>query len=697
MRFLLSWLKEFIELSLPPQALAERLTLAGLEVTSLTRLEGDWLFEAEVTPNRPDLLSHLGIAREAAAALGRTFRTPRWLQRETQPLRSEEIPLEVVVEDPEGCRRYVGIVMEGVQVKPSPPALAARLTCLGIRPVNNVVDVTNLCLLELGQPLHAFDLDTLQGKTIRVRRARAGEKLATLDGVNRILSPEMLVIADEKRPVALAGVMGGSPTEITARTRRVFLESAWFDPLRVRRGSRLARISSDSSYRFERGVDPEKVPAAAIRAARWILRLGGGQIQGGLADVGQKETERDKIALRPQKTQEILGIRSTADQQRRILENLGCQVVRTGRGLRVQPPSWRQDLRIPEDLYEEVARLWGYDRCPDTLPPVFRRTLTPEWTPGAELSFTLEEKIRRYLTAAGLQEVMTYSLIRPEDHARAKATRGAALELANPLSVEHSVLRKTLLIGALQSVARNLNRKAAESFQMFEIGAVYEEENANPGLLPREWRKLGLLIAGTPVPDWGKPSAPLEVFHLKGVIRFLCERLRVGIAESVASPSAVPLPGPAIRFQADGKILGEAGAVSGEVLRAFEIPAELPVFYAELDLQVLAEAAASSPELRVKPLPKIPPAMRDLAVVLAEEVPHAELLRAIQQAGQPLLESAALFDLYRGRQVPAGKKSLAFRLGFSAGDRTLTEEEISSTHQKILQALEKKFSATLRS
>ncbi len=721
MRLSFSWLKEFIELSLHPDVLADRLTQSGCEVTALKPVDGDWIFEMEVTPNRPDLLSHLGIARETAAVLGRPFRFPRWLKREFVPplpspstgsgrTGSEGPALPISVENSEDCHRYVGMVIEDVEVRASPPELAERLRRLGIRPINNVVDVTNLCLLELGQPLHAFDLDKLEGPAgpasgpsgpaIRVRRADSKERLTTIDGVKRELNPGMLVIADARRPVALAGIMGGQGTEISSATRRVLLESAWFSPPLIRRTSRALKVSSESSYRFERGIDPALVPLAAIRAARWISTLAGGTVRGGLIEVGQARIPQRSISLRPQKARELIGIPITLAQQRRIVERLGCRVKGTGRGLRVEPPSWRADLKIPEDLYEELARLKGYDRCPATLPPVTRQAVHAGWASPEDPWIMREGEIREWLVAAGGQEIVTYSLVSPKAHAQLGLSSGKTVKLWNPLSLEYSELRRTLAIGALETLARNLHRKSDEVFHLFELGRIYEWPQTSEGLspkgrtVPHERRTLSLLMAGTPTAVWGTAPEPFGIFHIKGVVQSLCERLRLsGLQEKVESGPPY-LSDPAIAFHLGKRILGRAGTVAEKVLSAFEIPAGILVAWAELNLEVIA--ASSTRPLTVQPLPKVSPVVRDLAIVLSEEIPYAEVRGVIEEVGRPLLQGVALFDLYRGAQIPPAKKSLAFRLTYSAGDRTLTTEEINACHQRIVAALAARFNATLR-
>ncbi len=694
MRVLFSWLKEFVEISLHPESLAHQLTMAGMEVISLSPAGPDWVFELEVTPNRPDLLSHVGIAREVAVILGRRFRLGRWLKKEAA-LPSRPAPaIPVTIEDSQGCWRYVGILIEGVQVKESPPDLAQRLLRLGLRPVNNVVDVTNLCLMELGQPLHAFDLDRLEGPAIRVRVSGPKETLVTLDGENRALASGSLVIADAKRPIALAGVMGGRETEISPKTQRVFLESAWFNPARVQRAGRSLRLVTESSYRFERGVDPEMVLAAASRAARLIEELSGGKIQGGPIDVQGNRPAPRRIHLKTSRARDFLGMRVYPAQQRRYLERLGCRVAGTVRSYQVEPPSWRPDLRIPEDLYEELARLWGYDRCPATLPPRSRQPVGSDWKLMEDPWVARQRQIRQTLAGAGFQEIYTYSLLSPEDHRRAGVREEGTLALENPLSVEQAVLRKTLLGGVLQTAARNLNRKTTDALQLFELGAVFQSANPLSSGPPRESRALSLLLGGTPSPAWGLKPGPLGIFHLKGAVERLFQRLQIPL-EIKTEPTGGPFTGEGLKFLAGGKEpVGQAGRVDPKILSAHEIPDGFGIVYAELDLKRLFWV--SPRELRVQPLPKLPPVLRDLAMVVDRGVSHAAVHQALLEAGRPLLKEALLFDLYQGPQVPPGKKSLAFRLSYSAGDRTLTDEEIAASHQKVVEALNSAFQATLR-
>jgi len=424
-----------------------------------------------------------------------------------------------------------------------------------------------------------------------------------------------------------------------------------------------------------------------------MKEVAGGRIEGGLIDIGQGRPARRQIPLRPSQVQDFLGMRIYPAQQRRFLERLGCRVTGSSRSYRVEPPSWRSDLRIPEDLYEELARLWGYERCSATLPPAPRQAVTSSWKSVEDPWIGRERDIRQCLSAAGMQEILTYSLVNPADHERVKSLAGKTpLELENPLSVDQAVLRNTLRIGALQTLARNLNRKTAESLQLFELGRLFGGDL-------KESRTLGLLVAGTPAPSWGFRPKPLGIFHLKGIVQLLCGRFRLDLKTKVGSIGGGFI-NPGIRFEINGKPFGTAGQVDSAVLAAFEIPADFPVAYAELNLERMGEI--SPKPVRVQGLPKVPSVLRDLAIVVpARSSPErlleaGQILEAIKESGGPLLRKADLFDLYQGPQVPAGKKSLAFRLEFSAGDRTLTEEEVSTAFQKIMDGLKTSFAAALR-
>ena len=708
MKLSLAWLKEYVAVRLSPQQIAERLTMAGLEVTDRRVVGEDVLFDCEVTPNRPDWLSHVGVARELAAITG---------ARGTMP--STALPKSVAgarpritIQDRKACRRYVGTLIEGVVVGPSPAWLRRRLDTMGIRSINNVVDVTNFVLFELGQPLHAFDADRLAKGQIVVRRAAAGERLVTIDGVERRLDPSILVIADAERPVAAAGIMGGQGTEVTVTTRRVLLESAWFDPLVVRRAGRTLGLASESSYRFERGADLEQVAAAARRAAALIVEIAGGRVVGGPVDRRTARARPQPIVWQPEQAA-ALGTAIPAVKQRWILERLGCRVV--GRGSRwraatakgsrttarwlVTPPSYRGDLKQPVDLLEELARLTGYERLPVTLPrPVLsKQVFAPE--ESADLRHR-EGELRQWLVASGLDEIVTYSLIGPADLERIRwRCPQLPIRLQNPLSHDRSLLRPTQAVGALEAVARNLNRKAP-GVAFFELGRTYHQTGEGVRLppaeaaprssgQPEEQRTLTIALAGLRPSSWDAKPSPWTLFHATGMLETLAQRLRA--APIPWQPGSHPCFLEGTVSYADGAVVG---VVEPAVAAAFDIPAGTEVVLAELIWPRWWGQLEAS--VMFKPLAKVPPVTRDLAIVVNEAVTHAQIESVIRAAGGPLLQSVTLFDTYRGSQVPAGQKSHAYTVAYSAGDRTLTDAEVTAAQTAIVEALKTQLQATLR-
>ncbi|MBI4227152.1 MAG: phenylalanine--tRNA ligase subunit beta, partial [Candidatus Omnitrophica bacterium] len=514
------WLKQYVTVRLTPQQAAERLTLAGLEITDRRVVSDDTRFACEVTPNRPDWLSHFGVARELAAITGSALKgVPA--AREVPSVRGPRPT--ITIKDRKACRRYVGLMIEGVTVGPSPAHLRQRLEAIGVRSLNNVVDVTNFVLHELGQPLHAFNADRLAKGRIVVRRAVAGESLTTIDGVARTLDPSILVIADAERPVAIAGIMGGQATEVTTATTRILLESAWFDPLVTRRASRALGLASDSSYRFERGIDFEQTVVAARRAAAMIIEVAGGHLVGGLVDRrGARPAATKPIMWNPAEAA-ALGATIPATWQRQRFERLECRVSGSGARWRVTPPSFRADLNRPADLLEELARLWGYDRLPSTLPrpdPLLAAVGSPEGSaPWVRPLRVRECELRDLLIAAGLDETLTYSLISPAELQRLPWT-DPVLSLRNPLSQDRRVLRPTLVVGALETVARNLNRRAP-GVAVFELGRTYHGTDGSP----EERRRLIVALAGLRPSSWDAKPGPWDVFHAKGILDTLSERL----------------------------------------------------------------------------------------------------------------------------------------------------------------------------
>ena len=688
MKLSLKWLREYVAVKLTPKQVADRLTMAGLEVKDRRVVDDDTVFECEVTPNRPDWLSHVGVARELAALTGGALKLPRaeW------PKPAGGRKPDIRITDRKACRRYVGTLIEGVTVGPSPAWLRERLAAMSVRPINNVVDITNVVLFELGQPLHAFDADRLSKGRIVVRRAAAGESLMTIDGVTRALDPSILVIADAQRPVAAAGIMGGQSTEVSASTTRVLLESAWFDPLVTRRASRRLGLASDSSYRFERGVDLEQVAAAARRAAALIVEIAGGRIVGGPVDRRTARPKGRPVAWTPSAAS-ALGVAIPALKQRQLLERLGCRVTGVGERWKVLPPTWRADLKQPADLLEELARLWGYERIPVTLPVPHPRL---DAVGREDLLRRQEQRIREHLVACGLDEIMTYSLVSPDAIQNVAWGSGNPVVLENSLSADHSVLRPTMAIGALDSVARNLNRKIP-GVALFELGRTYGWTSDGQGQ-PDERRSLSVALAGLQPSSWGAKPAGWTIFHAKGILNDLARRLGAAIAWQIPQD---PFPlfdrgATLCAFAPPGHRVGaQLGEVDLAVRSAFDIPATVTMVLAEIEWPLWWGTPA--PPANFKPLARVAPVTRDFSILVDEQVTQAELVEMVRAAWGRLVSGIHPFDLYRGGQVPAGRKSVAYTVVYSDGDRTLTDAEVSATHTAILHALQAPpIGATLR-
>ena len=644
----------------------------------------DPILEVEVTPNRPDCLSVIGIAREVAALTGGRTRPPSTAVDEVAP--DAASLTAVTVEDPELCPRYAARVILDVAMGPSPTWLRERLRAVDLRPINNVVDVTNYVLWELGHPLHAFDYDLLRGHRIVVRRPRPGEGLLTLDGQTRALAESMLVIADAERAVAVAGVMGGANTEVSGTTRRVLLESACFKPASVRRTAKALGLSTEASYRFERGADIEGLRDALDRAAQLIAQLGGGRVARGVVDVYPTPRGPVAIDLRLSRIRRVLGACPPADGVGRILRGLGFPLEARDGGFRVQVPAFRRDVSLEDDLVEEVARVWGYGEIPSTIPSgALRLTRRPRHLVG-------QDAVRRALTASGCQEAVTLALIDPAHLAHFGWSPGdpRAVALQNPLATDRSVLRPTLLFGLLEAVATNVRRQAPD-IRLFEVGRVFERQG--PGQLAREETRVGVVLTGPRGPrTWFGGRARVDVFDVKGAVENAVHAL--GRGEVTVEGTRVPYleEGRGATVLVGGVPVGVLGELHPDVQRAFDLPA--PVFVAELSLDRL-EATPARPLVH-RPLPRFPGVQRDLAVILPASVPAEDVGRAIQAIPNPCLKRVVLFDVYTGGQVGPDKKSLAYSLWYQTEDRTLTDAEVNAMHGEVVERLHQSLGAEVR-
>ncbi len=656
----------------------------------------DVVFDIGVTPNRGDCLSLVGVAREVAAISGKTLKVPDPDLKEELGERAEAL-CDVEILDPEKCPRYVAKVIKGVRIGPSPAWMQRRLRAAGMRPISNVVDVTNYVMLSLGQPLHAFDIDLLTGPRIVVRRWRPEDgPFTTLDGQEREMTVDDLMICDAERPVAIGGVMGGLNSEIGDKTENILLESAYFTPATIRRTRRRMNINTEASYRFERGVNPE----GTLRAASWAIDLirqtAGGQIAEGEVDAHPAPVQPVRVRLRTSRVAKLLGADIEPAEIRAELSALGMGVRESeGGAIQVEVPVFRHDIEREIYLIEEVARRKGYESIPSKLPAT---PAPPKRPPGLR---RLESEAREAMISAGFSEALNYSFVSRADLDLLKNAGADLVALRNPLSTEMDVMRTTLLAGLLENAALNLNR-GVEEVWIFEIGRTFHQNPDAP--LPREVRRLSaLVVEGAPVTLWpdapapgGDEVLPGRLFGLKGALERIGRILRFPAFEfkPMESEESAFLPARAATVHADGSKIGVFGQLRPNLQERWGIRPSIYSF--ELDLEALA--GVEQPPLRFRPLPRFPASLRDLAIVVKEEIPHAGVEGIIRELGGDLLESFALFDIYRDAALSeADERSLAYSLVFRDSERTLNDEEVDETFWNIVRQLESRLGARLRS
>jgi len=640
----------------------------------------DVIYELEITPNRPDCLSHLGIARELQALGGGKIHYPDIGIKEIPEPASKAVTIEI--EDPVGCPRYTGRVMRNVTVGQSPLWLKMMVHYLGMRPINNVVDITNYVMMELGQPLHAFDYDRFSNPKVVVRRARDNEKFITLDNIERNLNSQHLLITDGAKAVAVAGIMGGLYSEVGDQTKVVLLESAYFDPIVIRRGSKQLGLSSESSRRFERSADPEMAPIANHRAVKLMAELCGGQALKGIVDCNPRPFSPVDIQLRPSRVEHLLGVKIDNDEIGRILGGLDINYKVDG-DFGVVQPSFRPDLTREVDLIEEVARIHGFDGLPASFRPG-GSLVTPETK-----SQRVREKTRAYLVGAGFTEIFPITL----GDTRLASKLGqfdSSIRLMNPLSEEMAVVRPDLILTLLPVIRRNLNFREP-NLSLFEIGDVYGPDGK--GQLPRQSTHLGIALCGMELPDfWGAKWRARDIFTLKGIIEDLASHVQLGKIELFPFEYFIFEKGYSFNVNLGDRLVGRMGRLSKGAAESADI--KEPVYVAELNFENLVKLAADS--IAARDLARFPSADRDIAIVLDDAVPAKAIEEEIRKAASGLLDDVWVFDLYRGKGIPSGKKSLAFGMKFRLAERTLTDEEVSQALDKIISALKVRFGAELR-
>jgi phenylalanyl-tRNA synthetase beta chain len=686
--------------------------------TPLADLFGDTVLDVDVKPNRGDALSIIGIAREVAAATGATVRWPSIEVVESGVPVLER--LRVDVEAPELCTRFVGRWVAGVTVDSSPDRIQMRLLAAGQRPISNVVDASNYVMLELGKPIHTFDAAAVGESRIVVRLARAGERLQTLDHVDRALAPDTLLIADPSGPLGIAGVMGGASSEVSASTTDVVVESAIFDPVSIRRTAFRYALRSEASLRFEKGQEHRLARLGADRAAQLIATWAGGSVAPGRVDTAPDEPAAKRIAFRPARVNRVLGTSLDGAEQRGLLRRVGIETepatgsvavaivsgpdpasvtVEAGPAIVATIPTWRADIEIEADLAEEIARVRGYELVPATLPA----TPMPPWRPAP---LEVRDAVREALAGSGVTEVMTHALVSTqhratfswsvEDDAAAgeDPRTGSPVTVTNPLSQDHSILRQAL-VGSLADVVSTNVRRGRADVSIFEVGKGYGQDGS-----PTEWWRLGIALAGSFEPAaWNRPARPADVDDAKGLIELLA-RLLGANAPTYAAVTDEPIlhPGRSARVRASGadgsvRISGFVGELHPAIVASRDLRTERLVV---AELSVTGLGGGTLDAVRSVPPARVPPAERDLALVIRADQSAGAVEAAIRDSGGELLVGAALFDVYRGRPLADDERSLAYRLTFSAGDRTLTEPEIDAAVGSIVTALAERVGARVR-
>ena len=657
-------------------------------------LEEDAVIEIELTANRIDGASHIGVARDLYAYLKSRDLPCELHIPSVEAFREgegEAIPIEV--QDPSGAPRYTGITLRGVKVGPSPEWLQKKLLSIGLRPIDNVVDISNFVLFETGQPLHTFDAAKVKGGKVIVRRAAAGEKLVTLDGVERKLDPADVVIANAEGPMCLAGVFGGEDSGVTASTTDVFIEGAWFDPVSIRKSSRRHQLQTDASFRFERGADPEAVLYAAKRAALLILECAGGRVCGKVQEFYPKKLEKAPIELDYARIERFIGKQIGHGTIEKILSALQYKFLekRPG-GALVASPSYMVDVTRECDVVEEILRIYGYNNI--ELPSSLRMSVNATPSPEPE---AVRNQISNFLAANGFVETMNNSLTK-EDYYRDLKTfpAEACVRLVNPLSSDLNVMRQTLLLNGLEVIAYNLNRQAG-AMRTFEYGSVYRRTDGDPTVLKgyEEHSCFAIFMTGTPDKVWRTPALKSDFFELKGYVELLMRRYRIDPSMLVtdAAPADIFSEGIVYSLPGQGSVLATLGTVNPQLCRKFGI--KQPVFAAEISWPVLFSLIKRD-KVAFTELPKYPEVRRDLALLLDEGISYADLRKCACKVAKKLLRNVSLFDVYRGDKIPEGKKQYALNFVLQDPERTLTDAEVEKTMERLLTAFRSEFGAELR-
>ncbi|OIN98225.1 phenylalanine--tRNA ligase subunit beta [Candidatus Desantisbacteria bacterium CG1_02_38_46] len=685
MKISYQWLKEFVNFKYSAQELAGKLITLGFGVEGIQPCSWgqDFILEIEITPNRGDCLCILGIVREISAFTGIPFKVPKIkICEDKEPL---ENFLKVEVEDKILCPRYTARLIKGVKVGPSPLGVSRRLESLGVRSINNIVDATNYAFLERGQPLHAFDYSLIKGRKIVVRRAKPCESIVTLDGLDRILNNNMLVIADTQQPIAIAGIMGGANTEVRNTTTDVIIESAYFHPGNIRKTSQNLGMKTSASYRFERSADINEVRFSLDRVCSLIQEIAGGDILKGVIDEYSNFQKPQEVTLYYSKIAQILGAQLEKRKTIRILKQLGFGVKEGKTFLKIRVPTWRSnDVTREIDVIEEIARLHGYDKVKPALPPInFEGNGRHSSLALADNSLVLQGEVRDIMRDAGFLEVVNSGIVKKGIFERLFSEEGIKLiRIKNPLDEEMDILRPSLIPGLMENLIFNVNRDIT-SVKIFEIGRIFYGID---GELPEEHIRLAGLITGTAQRFWGETPRKLNFYDLKGILEYLFERLGISVFKFVPGSSFLLKNDLSILIYIRDARAGSMGQLKDEILQFYKLSQE--VYFFEIELECVKDFREL--EKRYKPFSKFPSIRRDSALLVPVDISAHEVKDLIEKEGGNILTEIFLFDYYQGEQVPLGFKSLAFSFVYQSREKTLTDEEVNVLHFRIIQRLSEK-------
>jgi phenylalanyl-tRNA synthetase beta chain len=674
MRVPLEWLKEFVDIDVGEEKVAETLTMIGLEVEGTESLDGDVIFEVNVTPNRPDCLSIFGVAREISAAMKVPLKTAEF--NITEEDSDDDFRIEIL--KPDLCHRYAGRVIKDIKMGQSPEWLKNRITRCGIRAINNIVDITNYVLLEFGHPLHAFDCDILKGKTIKVDIAGEDNEITTLDGIERKLPPDALLIWDAKNPVAIAGIMGGNDTEVTDHTKNVFLESAYFEQGSIRRTSKTLGLKSESSYRFERGADKESLIKALDRAASLMQQIAGGKVYKRIDNYPNKFVPCN-IDIRYDKVNRLLGANISKAEMLDIIKRLSLNTEGGNVSFRVRPPAFRLDLKTDIDIIEEIARIYGYNNMPTTIP---KASILPG---NSDRKRSVILRIKDIVRRAGFDEAINYSFMNETDldllGIPLEDRRRRAIPIKNPLRKEESLLRTTLIPSLIGDLTYNFSR-GIKNIKIFEMARIFEDIGRP---LPIEISKLGGIYFRERSPVLWKDDTN-SFYLVKGIIESILDELHVNSNSFSLTNEPFLHPGLSCDIRISGISIGFIGLLSPLVVERLDLKVSKPeVIVFEIDIDKMASMIPVS--LEYSPIPKFPYIERDVAIIVDDKLNAIDIENLIRAYPSDLIEEVTIFDFYKGKNIPVGKKSLAFNIRYRSRYKTLIEAEVEDVHQGIVKYL----------